>query len=202
MTEERDTNLYEGDGAEPALDAAGLDAPAEAAHEGIDAEVPTVPADEVVEDEDLRAARAEAERYLANWQRAQADLINYRRRAEQEKEEAVKYGSIHLLKALLPIFDDLDRAIANAPAEIAQSSWFEGLQLLSRKIAATLQAQGVEEIAAEGEPFDPNVHEAVLYEAGEEGKVTAAFQKGYRLHGRVVRPSLVRVGSGQASTES
>ena len=150
--------------------------------------------------EQLREAQAEAERYLSNWQRATADLINYRRRAEQEKEDAIKFGSVHLLKALLPIFDDFERAIASAPEEIAATSWFEGLQMLSRKIASTLQSQGVETIEAMGEPFDPTVHEAVLYDEGEEGKVTAEFQKGYRLHGRVVRPSLVRVGSGQRST--
>ena len=149
----------------------------------------------------LREAQEEAERYRANWQRAAADLVNYRRRADQEKEDAIKYGSTHLLKALLPIFDDLERAIANAPEEIAGTSWFEGLQMLSRKIESTLQSQGVEAIEAAGQPFDPTLHEAVLYEEGEEGKVTAEFQKGYRLHGRVVRPSLVRVGSGQRRTE-
>ena len=149
----------------------------------------------------LREAQEEAERYRANWQRAAADLVNYRRRADQEKEDAIKYGSTHLLKALLPIFDDLERAIANAPEEITGTSWFEGLQMLSRKIDSTLQSQGVEAIEAAGQPFDPTLHEAVLYEEGEEGKVTAEFQKGYRLHGRVVRPSLVRVGSGQRRTE-
>ncbi len=149
----------------------------------------------------LREAQEEAERYRANWQRAAADLVNYRRRADQEKEDAIKYGSVHLLKALLPIFDDLERAIANAPEEIAGTSWFEGLQMLSRKIDSTLQSQGVEVIEAAGQPFDPTLHEAVLYEEGEEGRVTAEFQKGYRLHGRVVRPSLVRVGSGQRRTE-
>lgn len=150
----------------------------------------------------LATAQAEAARYLANWQRAQADLINYRRRAEQDKEEATKFGSLQLLKALLPIFDDLERAIANAPAEITQTVWFEGLQLLGRKIESTLHSQGVETIAAEGEHFDPTMHEAVLYEAGEEGQVTAEFQRGYRLHGRVVRPSLVRVGSGGSSGDA
>lgn len=145
----------------------------------------------------LQAARDEVERYLNNWKRAEADLVNYRRRAEQDREDAVKYGNVHLLKVLLPLFDDLDRAIENAPAEVVASTWFEGLRLLQRKIAATLQSQGIEEIPAEGEAFDPNVHEAVLFEEGEEGQVTAAFQKGYRLHGRVVRPSLVRVGSGR-----
>ncbi|HEX2172654.1 MAG TPA: nucleotide exchange factor GrpE [Dehalococcoidia bacterium] len=158
--------------------------------EELDAAPDTEPADSVP------AAQAEADRYLNNWKRAEADLINYRRRAEQEREDAVKYGNINLLKALLPIFDDFDRAIDSAPEQVAGSAWFEGLQLLRRKITSTLQAQGVEEIAAEGETFDPNVHEAVLYEEGDEGKVTATFQKGYRLHGRVVRPSLVRVGSG------
>ena len=101
----------------------------------------------------------------------------------------------------MPIFDDLERAIANAPEEIAGTSWFEGLQMLSRKIDSTLQSQGVEVIEAAGQPFDPTLHEAVLYEEGEEGKVTAEFQKGYRLHGRVVRPTLVRVGSGQWKAE-
>lgn len=162
------------------------------------AEATPPPADLDAEAE-LARVQADAERYLANWQRAQADLINYRRRAEQEREDAIKFGNVGLLKTLLPVFDDLERALATAPDDIRATPWFEGLQLLERKIATTLQAVGVEEIAAEGETFDPNVHEAVLYEAGEEGQVTAAFQKGYLLHGRVIRPSLVRVGSGGGS---
>jgi len=160
---------------------------------------------EVAEKEDietLKQALAEekqkAESYLANWQRAQADFINYRRRSEQEKEEIGKFASSVLMLSLLPILDDLERALTSIPSNLAKLSWVDGVRLIERKLQASLEAQGLSPIKALGEPFDPKFHEAAMHGKGKEGIVIAELQKGYKLHDRVIRPAMVVVGEGEA----
>lgn len=160
---------------------------------------------EVAEKDDietLKQALAEekqkAENYLANWQRAQADFINYRRRSEQEKEEISKFANSVLILSLLPILDDLERALSSIPSNLAKLSWVDGIRLIERKLQASLEAQGLSPIKALGEPFDPKFHEAAMHGKGKEGIVIAELQKGYKLHDRVVRPTMVVVGEGEA----
>ncbi|MBI4498142.1 MAG: nucleotide exchange factor GrpE [Chloroflexi bacterium] len=156
--------------------------------------------------EELRQALAEernkAERYLANWQRAQADFINYRRRTEQERTEQSKYAGAFLIVQLLPVLDDLERALNSVSATLAGFSWVDGIRLISRKLQMVLEAQGLAEVPAQGERFDPSVHEAVHFVEGEEGRVMSVIQKGYRLHDRVIRPALVVVGKGKPEAGS
>jgi molecular chaperone GrpE len=151
--------------------------------------------------ETLKAALAEekakAEGYLAKWQRAEADLINYRRRAEQEKEEIGKFANTGLMLSLLPALDDLERAFGSVPDDLAASSWLDFIRLIEQKLRAGLEAQGLSEIKALGEPFDPNFHEAVMQGKGEEGMVVEEMQKGYKLLDRVIRPARVVVGNGE-----
>jgi molecular chaperone GrpE len=156
---------------------------------------------EQVEDiETLQQALAEekekAEKYLANWQRSQADSANYKKRNEQEKEEVIEFANSVLTCNLLPIMDDLERAFASVPAELDESNWTEGIRLIYNKLKTTLEAQGLTEIKARGEPFDPRLHEAVMQQEGEEGMVVEETQKGYKFKERVIRPSLVIVGKG------
>jgi molecular chaperone GrpE len=94
--------------------------------------------------------------------------------------------------------DDFERAIANIPSEIAETPWWGGTQLIAQKLRTILESEGVKPIEAVGQDFDPNLHEAVLYEEaeGQEGKVIAELQKGYKLGDRVLRPSMVKVGRG------
>ena len=150
--------------------------------------------------ETLKQALAEegekAEKYLANWQRAQADLINYKKRAEQEKNEMVEFANSTLTLNLMTIMDDWDRAFVSLPAQLTESSWTEGIRLIYNKLKAVLEAQGLTEIKAKGEPFDPSLHEAVMYQEGEEGKVVEEIQRGYKFKDRVIRPSMVIVGEG------
>ena len=150
--------------------------------------------------ESLKKALAEevekAENNFAQWQRAQADFINYKRRSEHEKGEAIKYANGLLILSLLSIVDDLQRAIASVPEEISDHNWVEGINLINRKLTAFLESQGVTEISALGEKFDPNFHDAVMYEIGDEGMVISELQKGYMLHDRVIRPTMVVVGKG------
>lgn len=166
-------------------------------------EVAQVEVEGIEEIESLKKALAEekekSEKYLTNWQRAQADFINYKRRSEQERADIVNYANSTLILNLLPVLDDLERALAKVPDELAESPWVDGIRHICRKLQAVLQAQGVSVIEAEGKDFDPNFHEAVMAVEGEEGKVIEEIQKGYRLRSRVIRPTRVSVGKGTES---
>jgi len=145
----------------------------------------------------LAEEKEKAERYLANWQRSQANFENYKKRSEQEIGEVIELAISALISNLLPIMDDLERALASVPAEFEESNWTEGIKLIYNKFKATLEARGLTEIEARGEPFDPSLHEAVMQQEGEEGMVIEETQKGYSFRGKVIRPSLVIVGKGR-----
>lgn len=151
--------------------------------------------------ESLKKALAEAEKkaeeYLANWQRAQADFINYKRRTEEERQDFSRFANAELMFSLLPVLDDLERALdTTSPAKSAKHSWLEGVRLVERKFKAILEGHGVKEIKAVGEPFDPNFHEAMRQGKGKEGIVIEEFQKGYMMHDKLLRPARVVVGNG------
>jgi len=159
---------------------------------------------EVTEVEDMETLKKifaeekeKAEGYLANWQRAQADFINYKRRSEQEKEEISKFANALLMLNLLPVLDDLERALASIPPKLVGFTWVEGISLIERKLRTSLEAQGLSQIKALGEPFDPELHEAAMHGKGKEGMVVEELQKGYKLHDRVIRPTMVVVGNGE-----
>jgi molecular chaperone GrpE len=142
------------------------------------------------------AAQQQAQEYLALAQRAQADFQNYRRRAEQERTEAFDRGRGEVLLQILPVLDDFERAMQALPAERRDEDWVQGLTLIERKLRAALESTGLERIAAEGQPFDPWEHEAVLQEARTDvaaGTVAAIARSGYRLAGKVLRPAQVVV---------
>lgn len=165
------------------------------------ADPPTGGTAEAVQDAsaELAAEREKAETYYKNWQRSAADFINYKRRVEQEKGETTRFAQAALVINLLPVFDDLDRAVSTVDANLAGLNWVQGVVAIHRKFAHLLEAMGVQEIAAAGEPFDPARHEAVGQQAGAEGRVLHVVQKGYTLGDRVVRPAMVIVGSGEGS---
>lgn len=148
----------------------------------------------------LNEEKDRAAGYLTQWQRAAADYQNLKRRTEQEREEYARLANTALILNLLPAVDDFDRALANVDPAIAGSTWVEGVQAIQRKLKGALEAAGVSEIRAEGEPFDPNIHEAISSAPGEHGSVVAEAQRGYRLGNRVIRPALVVVGDGQHGT--
>ena len=133
---------------------------------------------EVTEVEDIEALKQalaeekeKAKGYLSNWQRAEADFINYKRRSEQEKEEISKFSTSMLMLKILPILDDLERAFASSPPRLAKLGWVDGIRLIDRKLRGSLEAQGLSPIQAVGEPFDPHQHEAIRQADGEEGIV-------------------------------
>jgi len=171
--------------------------------EGLNSEVEPEAAKEDIEvlKQSLTEEKTKAEGYLANWQRAQADFINYKRRSEQEKEEIGKFANASLMFNLLPILDDLERAFTSIPPHLAQLTWVDGIRLIERKFQASLEVQGLSPIKALGEPFDPKFHEAVMHGKGKEGIVADELQKGYKLHDRVIRPAMVVVGNGEEEEE-
>jgi len=150
----------------------------------------------------LTEEKEKAEKYLANWQRTQADFANYKKRAEQEKMEIVEFANSTLILNLLTIMDDFGRAFSSLPAQLAEFSWFEGIKLIYNKLKTTLEMQGLVEIKAKGEPFDPHLHEAVMRQEGKEGLVIEQIQKGYKLKNKVIRPSMVIVGKGKEEKET
>ena len=160
--------------------------------------------DKAVEAEDIETLKQilaeekeKAEKYLANWQRSQADFDNYRKRAEQERKEIIEAANSTLICDLLTIVDDLERAFASVPCELGESSWTEGIRLIYNKFRALLEAQGLAEIKAEGEIFDPFLHEAVRQQEGEEDIIIEEIRKGYKFKGKLLRPSMVVVGKGK-----
>jgi len=152
-------------------------------------------------EQQLEALRAEKDEQFRGWQRTQADFVNYRRRVEQDKADFIKAAEAGLIHDLLPVLDDLERAIGSLPVEMRDLTWVQGVLLIERKLAALLEQRGLKPIEALGKPFDPNEHEAVLRdgEPGETNLVTGELQRGYRLNDRVLRPTLVKVGPVQNS---
>ena len=149
-------------------------------------------------------ARAEeehnrAEGYVALLKRERADFTNYRRRVAQERAEQAQAAAADLIRQLLPVLDDLERALRAVPAELVGSSWAAGIRLIDRALRAALERAGLERISAEGQPFDPQVHEALLQEDAPErtaGVVVRELRPGYRLGDRVLRPAQVSVARG------
>jgi molecular chaperone GrpE len=159
-------------------------------------EAPAAPASEESQDRLAQLAK-ENEELRNNWLRAVADYKNFKRRADQERADLIRGASAGLLLKLLPVVDDFDRAAASAPQEITGSPWFDGFKLIAQKLQTVLESEGVTPIEALDQEFDPNQHEAVIYEDSGDGanvRVVAELQKGYRLRDRVLRPTMVKVG--------
>ena len=146
--------------------------------------------------DELASEREKAETYYKNWQRAAADFQNFKRRVEQERSESARLSSAALVINLLPVYDDLDRAVASVDSTLAGLNWVQGVSAIHQKFGRLLEAMGVREVDAVGEQFDPARHEAIGRQPGEEGKVLHVAQKGYSLHDKVIRPAMVIVGEG------
>jgi molecular chaperone GrpE len=151
-------------------------------------------------DPELQAARDEAAATFARYQRLAADFENYKRRTRQELADRTQFANEELLLKLLPILDNFRRALDHTP-EGVDRAWVDGIKLVARQFEETLQQQGLSQISAVGEKFDPTQHEAIGSEETdeqEEGTVVHEIQPGYRLHNRVLRPTLVKVAQPRA----
>ncbi len=158
-------------------------------------EAPEAPGDDAAEDP-LTLLEAERAEYLALAQRAQADFDNYRKRTAKDVAAARTRGRAELVRELLPVIDNLERALTVAGED--EASLAEGVRLVHSELAGVLDRNGVKPIEPAGEPFDPNVHEALSTRAEDEaeaGLVLDVVQKGYRLDGTVLRPARVVVSA-------
>jgi len=147
-------------------------------------------------EQQLAAAKALADEYLDGWQRARAEFANARKRMQRESAESYRNATVDVVARLLPMIDDLDRAMISVPPAVAATSWFEGLQLVHRKLTGMLDSVEIEVIPALGQPFDPRLHNAIMREAStefESGTVIRELQTGYRMGERVIRPTVVVV---------
>lgn len=130
-------------------------------------------------------------------QRTRADFENYRKRSEQEKEMARASGRAGTIMKLLPMIDNIERAISHLPAELQGNSWAEGVTKLVKNLEKSLSDLGVTRIeASEGIEFDPDLHEAIQFDDDAEGEhevIATELQPGYKVDGVVMRPSMVKV---------
>jgi molecular chaperone GrpE len=149
-----------------------------------------------VEDDDrLAAAQAKAQEHLNDLKRLAAEFENYKKRTAREQAALSARATEGLVKELLPIVDDLERAL-QAAEEHEEAKLEEGVRLVHRQLASALEREGLAEIETEGK-FDPHVHEALLSQPSDakEGSVIEVLQKGYRLGDRVLRPARVVVAA-------
>ncbi len=141
----------------------------------------------------LKEAESKVVEYKDGWARTQADFQNFRKRVERDNETFKASTKGDILKKVLPVLDDLERALQNRPADDA---WANGIELVARKFQNILDMEGVKRIEAKGVAFDPNFHEAISHESSaevESGHVIDVVQNGYVIGERVIRPALVRV---------
>ena len=160
------------------------------------------PGPEATEMELIQARLEEAEREKSQFkvlaQRGQADFANFRKRADEEKLELLGNAKSQVILRILPAFDDMDRAMGQAPAEGSETDngWLEGFRLIERKLNSILEGEGLQRIEAEGLAFNPWEHEIVSYldvPKRKEGEVLEVTRQGYKMNGKVLRPAQVVV---------
>jgi molecular chaperone GrpE len=148
---------------------------------------------------ELDAARRESEEFVGALQRERAEFQNFRRRTAEERLRDLGLAGEDLIRKVLVVADDFDRAIEARPSSIAHDPWFDGIAAIDRKLRQLLESEGVTAIdAAAGKPFDPREHEAIANVPGtgrEDGEIVEEVRRGYRLRDRVIRPALVAVAA-------
>jgi molecular chaperone GrpE len=147
-------------------------------------------------------ARKAGEEYVALLQRERAEFSNFRRRTTEERERELGLAGEDLIRKVLAIADDFDRAIDARPAELAGNAWADGIAVIDRKLGSLLESEGVSVIdAGPGTRFDPREHDAIANVPGtdrRDGEIVEEVRRGYRLRDRVLRPALVAVAEGGA----
>ncbi|MDQ6625474.1 MAG: nucleotide exchange factor GrpE [Verrucomicrobiota bacterium] len=153
-------------------------------------------------DDPTAGLQADLDRFRDLALRSQADFDNFKKRATREKEEAIKYANSSLLERLIAIVDNFELGLSAARAEGEGSAIYSGMSMVLKQLTDFLADNGLQPIAAEGQKFDPNQHEAIAHEASHsipEGTVIRQTRRGYRLKDRLLRPSSVVVSSGHSA---
>lgn len=146
--------------------------------------------------DELTKAQEESKQNYEALLRERADFINFKRRTEANHEQTILAKKAEILKNFLTVLDNMDLAIQHKPENAENEEWWKGIELVYRQLQGVLATEGMEPIKAQGEEFDPTIHEAVSHEdndAVESGKVIGVVKQGYKLGDRIVRPALVRV---------
>lgn len=130
----------------------------------------------------------------ADLQRVQADFVNFKRRSEEEKAGIMSMAKENVILHILPLIDNIERALAHQPEELKNNEWAKGVEQVAKQVETTLKELDVVKIETVGQPFDPELHEAVGYEDGEGEEIVAEeLQPGYMLGDRVIRHAIVKV---------
>jgi molecular chaperone GrpE len=148
-------------------------------------------------DEEMSTLRRERDDLHERWMRSAAEFENYRRRTERERRELSEAAAADLIRDLLPVVDDFERALSSADAASGAGPEFRrGVELIHKQLLEALRKRGAQPFDSVGQPFDPSWHEAVAWEpAGDrpDGEITAELRRGYRLGTRLLRPAQVKV---------
>lgn len=148
----------------------------------------------------LAEEKKKSDEYLDNLRRLAAEFQNFKRRAEKDKADYGQYANQRLLKRLLDVLDSFDAGFRTIPEQYANEPWVEGVRAVERQLLQILEQEGVMPILAQDKDFDPNFHEAVIYEPAEgasEGQILDELQRGYMIQDRVLRPTRVKVAKGE-----
>ena len=163
-----------------------------------ESEVPELAEDDVESlKEALTKEKEKAEKYLANWQMAEADFRNYKTREEQEKQELINWANSTLICDLLPVLDAFDRAFEGVVPEGEGLNWITGFRQIQKMLLDILNKHGLDEMKCVGDKFDPTFHEAIARQKGDEGVILDEVRKGYTLKDKVLRAPQVVVGSDE-----
>jgi molecular chaperone GrpE len=162
----------------------GVDLPAMPAHAGQAGKL----------QKDLEETKAKCEEYLNGWKRERADFINYKKDEMERIGQLVKYSNEELILKIIPILDNIYLAESHVPDELKENKWIEGFNQIKNQLANFLSKEGIEPIETVGKPFDPNTMEIVEEVKGEKsGDVVEETQKGYAMHGRIIRVTKVKI---------
>jgi molecular chaperone GrpE len=155
---------------------------------------------------ELSTTKGQSDEYLAALQRERAEFLNYKRRTAEERERDLGLAAEGLIRKVLAVADDFDRAIEARPESIAADAWFEGVAAIDRKLRTLLESEGVSPIEAPpGTTFDPREHDAIANVPGTgrpEGEIVEQVRRGYRLRDRVLRPALVAVAGAPETAQA
>lgn len=154
--------------------------------------------DENALQEEINRLKEQAAAYYDQYLRSLAEIDNIRKRALREKEDYLKFAAVPIIQKLLPVMDDLERALIMSESSRDFDALYKGLQMIGKRMQDIIEGEGVQVIEALGKPFDPQFHQPLMVESSTEhpeNTVIEELQKGYILHGKVIRPSLVKVSN-------
>ncbi len=168
----------------------------EAPEELIETEVEDLSDEEESLTSELEEWQSKANEYLDGWQRSRAEFANYKKRVERDQSLVAQKATANVIKHFLEVMDDLELALKNRPQEGEGASWADGVELVYRKFSSVLETERVTPMEAEGQYFDPTLHEAITNEDNpdyESGQIIEVLKRGYFIGDRVLRPATVRV---------